>query len=671
VYGNAQFHNYDAMWGETINMEFARRCFLFAARGFVAVVMAVPAAHAEAGLQLSLPFSDGAVLQRDRVIPVWGSATPGARVHVRLDGADAEARADAHGRWRATLPSHAPGGPWTLEASDGRSVRKVRDVLVGDVWLCSGQSNMEFTVSQAQNATEEIARGNDPTIRHFKIPKSWALAPADGLAGGTWVAATPRTVGDFSAVCFFFARTIKARTGVPQGLINSTWGGSRIEAWMDSRTANANPQSIADAVQRQEKEEASRLAVTRRRLARWRTMSSDVLDRAGRPAWAAETLDERDWAPIDVPRYWEDQGYYGMDGIAWYRMHFRLSAEEAARGVTLGLGMIDDSDRAWVNGVKIGETVQQWNGARAYRVPSSALHEGLNAVAIRVEDLSGGGGIHGDAALVYVQPDGGARRPLTEPWRFRPAAVSLVPDYRQNEVPTLLYNKMIHPLLGYALRGVLWYQGEANALPGQALVYREQFTALIRAWRAAWAQPELPFLWVQLANFRTGEDTPAASPWAELRESQSATLALPHTGQAVSIDIGNPDDIHPTDKQDVGYRLAQAARRVVFGEPVAAGGPIFRAIRIEGARALLTFDAPEGLSVRGGGVRVSGFEIAGADLRYQPAEATINGDSIVVSSPTVTQATAVRYAWSDNPIDADLIDRAGLPAAPFRSEPKR
>lgn len=654
-----------------MNIGFARRCFRLARCGFAAVLVAAPAAHADMGLQLSLPFGDGAVLQRDRAIPVWGRAAPGSRVHVRLDGTDADARADAQGRWRATLPPHAPGGPWTLEASDGRSVRKVRDVLVGDVWLCSGQSNMEFTLSQVQNAAEEIARGSDPAIRHFKIPRSWALASADGLAGGAWIAATPRTVGDFSAVCWFFARTVKARSGVPQGLINSTWGGSRIEAWMDQRTANADPRAIADAVRRQEAEEASRLAVTRHRLAHWRTTNADVLDRKGSPIWAAETLDEGDWVPIDVQRYWEDQGYYGMDGVAWYRTHFRLSAQEAARGVTLGLGMIDDSDRTWVNGVKIGETVLQWNGVRAYRVPPQALHAGLNTVAIRVEDLGGNGGMHGDAAMVYVQPDGGARRPFAEPWRFRPAAVSLVPSYRQNEIPTLLYNKMIHPLLGYALRGVLWYQGEANALPGQALAYREQFAALIRAWRSAWEQPELPFLWVQLANFRSGEDTPAESPWAELRESQSAALALPHTGQAVSIDIGNPDDIHPTDKQDVGYRLARAARRVVFGESVAAGGPVFRAMRIEGARAVLTFDAPEGLAVRGGGMRVGGFEIAGADLRYRPAEARIDGEGIVVSSPAVANPAAVRYAWSDNPVDADLADRAGLPASPFRSEPKQ
>lgn len=652
-----------------MSIEFTSRRFRLAALGFVAAIVAAPAAHAAAGLQLSLPFSDGAVLQRDRVIQVWGKAAPGAQVRVRLDGADAVASADAQGRWRATLPPHAPGGPWTLEASDGRSVRTIRDVLVGDVWLCSGQSNMEFTLSQAQNAAEEIAGGSDPAIRHFKIPRSWALEPADDLAGGAWVAATPRTVGDFSAVCWYFARALKARSGVPQGLINSTWGGSRIETWMDARTANANPQAVADAARKQEDEEASRLAVTRRLLARWRTMSTDVLDRAGRPAWAAETLDERDWAPIDVPRYWEDQGYYGMDGIAWYRTHFTLSAEEAARGVSLGLGMIDDSDRTWVNGVMVGETVQQWNGVRAYRVPPRALHAGLNTVAVRVEDLGAGGGIHGDAALVYLQTDGGARRPFAGPWRFRPAAVSLVPAYRHNETPTLLYNKMIHPLLGYALRGVLWYQGEANALPGQALAYRDQFAALIRLWRTAWAQPELPFLWVQLPNFRSGEDTPAASPWADLRESQAAALALPHTGQAVSIDLGNPDDIHPTDKKDVGLRLAQVARRVVFGESVVAGGPVFRTLRIDGARALLIFDAPEGLAARGGGAGVGGFEIAGADRRYRPADARIDGDHVVVSSPAVIHPAAVRYAWSDNPTGADLVDRAGLPAAPFRSEP--
>jgi sialate O-acetylesterase len=644
------------------------KCRGIVALSFIAlIVIAARTARAGNDLQLSAPFVDGAVLQRDQKIPIWGQAAPGAKLRVRFEGTSAEAIADAQGNWRATLPAHAPGGPWTLEVSDGRIVRKIVDVLVGDVWLCSGQSNMEFTVSQAQDAAAEIARGDDPAIRHFKIPKSWALAPDAHLAGGAWVAATPRTVGEFSAVCWFFARALKAREGVPQGLINATWGGSRIEAWMNASTAQTNPAAVAMATRQQEEMEAARIAATRERLARWPTLHADAIDRDGHLTWAGETFDERDWATIRVPGYWEDQGYYGMDGIAWYRTHFTLSAQEAERGVTLGLAMIDDSDRVWVNGEKVGETIDHWNSVRAYRVPPRALHAGMNALAVRVEDLGGGGGIHGKKAQVYVQPEGGERRPLDAQWHFRPAAVSLAQMASYNELPTLLYNKMIHPLLGYALRGVLWYQGEANALPKQALSYRNQFADLIRAWRAEWRQPDLPFLWVQLPNFSSGEDVADESPWAELRESQSAALALPHTGQAVTIGLGDPEDIHPKDKQDVAQRLALIARRVVFGESVVSGGPTFRTLRIEGGRALLMFDADDGLAVRGGGTQLRGFEIAGEDHRYRPALARIEGERVVVSSDDVLHPRAVRYAWSDNPIDANLVDRGGLPAVPFRS----
>jgi sialate O-acetylesterase len=461
---------------------------------------------------------------------------------------------------------------------------------------------------------------------------------------------------------------MKVRTGVPQGLINSSWGGSSIEAWTDARTGHVDPQELVAKLKQENAAEELKLAQTRQRLARWPTQHSDVLDANGKPAWAAEKVDESQWTSIAVPAYWETVGYYGMDGVAWYRTQFTLSAAEAARGVNLGLGEIDDSDRSYVNGRLVGETEKQWNQARVYRVPPNVLHAGSNSLAIRVDDLGNGGGIHGDAAELYVQPVGGARRPLGGVWNFHAAEVSLVPTETRNVTPTLLYNSMIHPLLGYPLRGVLWYQGEANALAGQAMPYRAQFKAMIAAWRADWKQPRLPFLWVQLANFKSGGDTAQNSPWAELRESQSAALSLPYTGQVVTIDIGNPDNIHPTDKQDVGHRLAQVARRVVFGDAVVDAGPSFRKLRVGKGKAIVSFDtqgAP--LAVRGGGNAVDGFEIAGADMRYQPAQAHVDGDRVVVSSDAVAHPVAVRYAWSDTPDQANLANRDGLPAVPFRS----
>ncbi|PMQ03225.1 hypothetical protein DyAD56_21110 [Dyella sp. AD56] len=635
----------------------------------LALLLSLPVA-AQAKLELPLMFSQGAVLQRDMPMHVWGWSTPGAQVTVGFDGAHATAKADAKGRWDATLPKHAAGGPYAMDIDDGSEHRVLRDMLVGDVWLCSGQSNMEFTMADVRDAAAEQARANDPAIRHFKIPHSWSLQPQDRLEGGTWVAASPSTVSEFSAVCWFFARDMKARTGVPQGLINSSWSGSSVEAWTDAHTGNVDVQALAATIKKDDAVEEAKLDQTRQRLARWPAQQGDALDAVGKPAWAAEKLDISAWADIAVPAYWETVGYDDMDGVAWYRTEFTLSAAEAAQGVTLGLGAVDDSDRSYVNGQLIGETEKQWNKPRVYKVPASALHVGSNSIAVRVDDLGNNGGIHGDAAALYVQTANGARRPLAGTWHFHTANVTLVGTPTRHLTPTLLYNGMIQPLLGYPMRGVVWYQGESNASAPHAMAYRKQFGAMIQAWRTAWKQPELPFFWVQLANFKSGSDTPDQSPWAELRESQSAVLSLPHTGQAVTIDVGNPDDIHPTDKQDVGHRLALAARRVVLGDHIVASGPVYRQWHVDGAKAVVSFNtdgAP--LAVRGGGDVVGGFEVAGADGRYQSAQARIDGGNVVVSSAAVPQPAAVRYGWSDNPVDANLTNGDGLPASPFRTTP--
>ena len=623
---------------------------------------------AQAQLQLPLLYAPGAVLQRDQPMRVWGWDTPGSRVTLRFDGAQATAVSDASGRWEASLPAHPAGGPYTLQVGDGHAQRRIDNVLVGDVWLCSGQSNMEFTVSEGRDAAAEEARANAPTIREFKVPRTASITPLTHLAGGSWVAASPATVGQFSAVCWFFARDLQAHTGVPQGLIDSSWGGSSIEAWTDARTGHVDVAALAAKIKAQNAAEAATMAQVRQRLARWPVLHADVLDAHGQPAWAAEKIDESSWVPIPVPAYWGSVGYPDLIGVAWYRTQFNLSAAEAAQGITLGLGQVDDSDWSYVNGHLVGSVQKQWNLPRVYQVAPQFLHAGSNTLAVRVDNLGAGGGIHGPDNELYLQMKDGTRRPLAGRWLFRPAMPALEGTDNRPMTATLLFNGMIHPLIGFPLRGVLWYQGEANALAGHALAYRDQFKALIESWRADWKQPRLPFLWVQLANFKAAQDSAAGSPWAELRESQAAALTLPATGQAVTIDIGSGATIHPTDKQDVGYRLALVARKVVFGQPVVDAGPVFRALRIDGDRAIVSFDTQgEALAVRGGGATVGGFEIAGADGHYRPAQARIDGEHVVVSSPAVAHPVAVRYAWSEDPEAANLTNHDGLPAAPFRS----
>ncbi|WP_329741359.1 sialate O-acetylesterase [Dyella sp. A6] len=636
-----------------------------------------PVAHASS-LRMPLVFSSGAVLQRGQPLRVWGWAAPGDHVDVALDGSAATATVGKDGRWKAILPRHAAGGPYTLSVVDGAQRIDIPRVMVGDVWLCSGQSNMEFTVSEVRDAAAEIARANDPDIRQFKVPRSASLQPQSQLAGGSWVDASPATVGKFSAVCWFFARDMQARTHVAQGLINSSWGGSSIQAWTDAVTGHFDMPKLARELKAEAAVEDRRMAAARRQLARWpAALAAD--DAAVLPAetgtwsgWAAPGLDTADWARIPVPAYWETKGYYDMDGLAWYRTSFTLDAAQTAQGITLGLGEVDDSDRSYVNGHLVGATSEAWNKPRVYTVPARFLHAGRNVIAVRVDDLGAGGGIHGSADALYVQYADGTRHPLAGQWLFRPQAVYLTRTDMREIKPAILYNAMIHPLLGYPLRGIIWYQGEANALAHEARSYATRFKTLIRVWRKQWSRPRLPFIWVQLANFKAGEDTAQYSPWAELRAAQTSALALPETGQAITIDIGSTDTIHPTDKQDVGHRLALVARRLILGDKVIDSGPVFRSMQVEGSSVRIHFATQgQALAVRGGGDRVGGFELAGADMHYKPAQARIVGHEVVVGSADVKHPVAVRYAWSEDPVDADLIGQNGLPAGPFRDEVKR
>ncbi len=631
------------------------------------MALALAAGTAQA-VELPRVFADGMVLQRGQPLPVWGRAAPGAEVRIDFAGLQATTKADADGNWHVQLPALEAGGPYSMRIDDKAAPQRLDDVHVGEVWLASGQSNMEWPLAQTVDAEAVIAAANDPLIRHYKVPKSWAGTPQWQLAGGRWTAASPGTAGDFSAVAYHFARQLRARTGVAVGIIDSTWGGSPVEAWTDAATQGLDAAAVAAQATALRDSDAKALAVTRANLARWPRLPADA------DGWQARELDEEAWVAIAAPGLWETQGWNGMDGVAWYRGGFTLSAEEARNGVTLGVGRIDDSDTTWVNGVEVGGTTLQYDLPRRYAVPAAALHAGFNVVAVRVEDYGGGGGIHGQVGELFVQPHGGAPRPLDGAWTFRveSAQVALVDD--KNQYPALLYNAMIHPLRDYALRGIIWYQGEANAnTVAQAAAYRRQFPALVEQWRTQWHAPTLPFLWVQLAPFSSGADRRDASgvaiesPWAVLRESQSAALSLPATAQVVITDVGDAHDIHPRDKRTVGERLALAARHVAYGDArVAFTGPVFERAEVRGDALVLHFDHAAGMAARGNGP-LRGFEVAAADGRFQPAQARIAGDTVVLRATGVRQPAAARYGWNDTPQDANLVGADGLPASPFRT----
>jgi sialate O-acetylesterase len=615
-------------------------------------------------------FSDGMVVQRGVPVPVWGWAAANARVTASLGGQTRTATADATGAWRVAFPAMKAGGPHELTVAtiDARVV--IHDVLVGDVWVASGQSNMEWPVGMSDSADAEIARANDSTIREFAVPHSYSDAPEADVVGGAWSPATPRNVGAFSGVAYFFARELRKSANVPIGIIHTSWGGANIETWMSRRALGMTDSAWNAIVARDRARTDSVRAAILAKLGDLPTVDLGLVE--GKPVWADTSLSDDSWATIQTPGLWESAGYDGMDGVAWYRTSFTLTDDEARQAARLSLGPIDDSDITWVNGVEVGRTEQKYAEPRVYAVPASALRAGKNVIAVRVDDTGGGGGIYGDPASVYVEV-GGVRRPLAGPWRFKVGMVSFKPDgQRINKVPTILYNRMIHPLLGFPIKGVIWYQGESNANNmEQATEYRRLFSTLITSWRSEWhGSGSFPFLWVQLPNYGTVDSVPpATSTWATVRESQAAALSLPNTGQVVAIDLGGATELHPRNKQAVGARLARVARNVAYGQHVAASGPTYRRHSTRNGRVIIEFEnVGGGLVSRAGDAPLTGFAIAGDDHQFVWADAKVEKNRVVVWSDRVPRPVAVRYLWTNSPVAPALYNREGLPVAPFRTD---
>ena len=614
-------------------------------------------------LTVSKLFTNGAVLQQNTPVPVWGTAPAGTRVSVALDDAVQTARAQSDGTWQVNLEPRQAGGPHRLVTATATDTLVAEDLWFGDVWIASGQSNMEWPVSVSNDAENEISSANDPLLRHYKVPRTWAYEPEDTLAGGEWQPASPDHVGSFSAVGYFFARELRATQDVPIGILNTSWGGSRIEAWMTPEALQTTHEDIQFMMAAMRYRADSLSQHFRDTYGASDTEDPGLKDSVA--VWADPALDTADWIEIPVPEIWEDAGVTDLDGIAWYRKTVMLSEEAASTDAMLHLGTIDDRDMTWINGHFVGETrgVRQ---LRAYSVPADLLQPGENTIAVRVHDTGGLGGMATDqGGLELVAGD--ETVPLSGMWQFQVGQFVVNPVRSPNQQPTLLYNKMIHPILSYPITGFIWYQGESNGnSPEDAERYAVQFQSMINLWRELWQNERAPFLFVSLANFRAALDEPAESNWGILRESQSAALELENVGQAITLDIGEANDIHPRNKQDVGKRLALAARRLAYGEDLVYSGPTFRDHVIEHGRVAITFDhVGSGLVAHGDAL--GGFAIAGADSAFVWADARIEDNVVIVSHPTVAEPISVRYAWADNPDRANLFNVEGLPAAPFRT----
>ncbi len=618
-------------------------------------------------VRLPVLFTDHMVLQRDTPITVWGWAAPGGMVRASIDGNEVETRAGADSTWHLTLPPMPAGGPHTLTIAGAETIT-LDDVLVGEVWVASGQSNMEWPIQASKDAEAEIQAADFPEIRLFKVTRSAAYAPQQAVEAEGWHAVTPETIPEFSAVAYFFGRKLHQDLGVPIGLVETAWGGTPAEAWTSGPALKKLP-DFAEQVADIEASDGEPTTFEEQRAA-WlqRLMEQDEGYEQGRPRWAEADFDASGWASMDVPQLWEGAGLPGYDGIVWFRRSFNLPAGWTGQAVTLNLAMIDDVDTTWVNGVKVGST-GLYNAHRAYTVPADVLQPGANTIAVRVLDTGGGGGIWGEPEDMNLTR-GSATQSLAGAWAYKPGIAAGVdqpmPPRRMQNQPTTLYNAMLAPLIPYTIRGAIWYQGESNA--GRAYQYRALFSAMIQDWRTRWDLSDFPFYFVQLANFMQAQQNPVeAETWPELREAQTMALDLPNTAQAVIIDIGEADDIHPRNKQDVGLRLALAALNQTYGQnDVVYSGPAFREMTKEADALRLHFDhCGGGLVARDGALK--GFAIAGADSQFVWAEAQIDGETVIVSSPAVPDPVAARYAWANNPV-ISLFNQEGLPASPFRTD---
>jgi sialate O-acetylesterase len=630
--------------------------------------------------RLASPFTDHAVLQAEQICPVWGFDAPGREVTLRLGSHVLRARADATGRFRFDVPPTPAGGPHRLSI-EGSASLVLEDVWFGEVWLASGQSNMEWPVSASRDAREEAAAARWPLIRAFKVEPRPSLTAASECRGH-WTVCAPETAGDFSAVGYFFARELHRARGVAVGIVDATWGGTPIEAWTSLPALAPLVPDLDEQRARLAAEltELPRLTLEyARAVSEWqqRHLPADTGNQGFEQGWAEPGLDDSTWSTLDLPTFWQSQGM-PFNGVVWFRKVVDLPSAWLDHEVWLSLGAIDDFDDTYFDGVAVGRTppgtLDAHRVRRRYALPSARTSAGRHVLAVRVFDHFGGGGFAGPASDMYLEcPARAERLALNGLWRIRvERQIPLVPAnvfesfprpplaLAQQNAPATLFHGMLAPLIAYAIRGALWYQGESNV--DRHASYRGLQVALMRDLRTRWGQGQFPFYYVQLANF-------TASPaWPLLREAQAQAASEPEAGMVVTLDIGDEADIHPTNKQEVGRRLALWARARTYGESsLAHEGPRLERVRIEGALARVRFVHAEGLATSDGEAP-RGFTLAGSDGRHEPATARIDGHEVVLSSEKVPAPCAVRYAFVDT-LRANLRNGVGLPAAPFRTDP--
>jgi sialate O-acetylesterase len=637
--------------------------------GFITALFLLSSLALKAQLRLPAIVRDSMVLQRDSHVKLWGWARPGEKVTINLAGNTTSARTGPDGKWDATLPPMKAGGPYTMTVRGKKSIR-INNVLVGDVWLCAGQSNMVHQMKlHSVRYAKEVATADFPDIRQFWVPTLTNLqGPQDHLPTCYWSPADSSGIADFSAVAYFFAKKLYQKYHIPIGIINTSVGGTPIEAW----TSEEGLKSFPDILKRIRRNQDTALmgSMRKRRSMMPRPKMPEDKGLSGAVAWYDPSYVPKEWRRIGIPGYWEDQGVRDLNGSVWYRKEIDVPASMAGKPARVFLGRIVDADFLYINGKLVGHTTYQYP-ERRYHVPAGVLKAGKNLFVIRVINYAGKGGFVPDKP--YLLFSGNDTVDLKGYWQYKVGEVFIPHGRRfggggfapQNQ-PTALYNAMVAPIVGYSIKGMVWYQGASNTW--EAGKYAGLQTALIRDWRSKWKEGQIPFLYVQLPGFGDYDYLPTESQWALLREGQLKALALPNTAMAVTIDLGEWNDIHPDRKEPVGDRLALAAEKLAYGQDIVYSGPIYESAARRGDSIIVSFTHTGSGLVTDDGEAPQEFAIAGADKKFVWAKTKIEGNKVVVWNDDVKDPKYVRYAWADDPVNPNLYNKEGLPASPFRTD---
>ncbi|MBG6235854.1 sialate O-acetylesterase [Pedobacter sp. CAN_A7] len=618
--------------------------------------------------QIKLPklISNGMVLQRADTTNIWGWASPKENIKLSFKHKTYQTTADQHGKWSIKLPPQAAGGPYEMTFTASNKVI-LKDILFGDVWICSGQSNMELTLDRLiDEYPQEIKAANYPQIRQFLVPDEYNFKAAqEDVSSGTWKSATAENILNFSGVAYFFALDIHKKNKVAVGLINTALGGSPAQAWISEKAIKNFPEydqelqkfkddSLIASIEQKDKSAAEA----------WYN-SLNQQDEGLKENWKAAVLNDQDWEEMNIPGYWHDQKLKNVNGAVWFRKTIDIPASMVGKPVKLLLGRIVDADSVFINGQLVGSTSYQYP-PRRYLLARETLKKGKNTIAIKVINNSGKGGFVLDKPYQLIA--GTDTLSLRGPWKYKLGAkMGITPSTTfVRWKPVGLYNSMIAPLVNYSVKGVMWYQGESNT--GRAIEYADLMTTLIKDWRQAWNKPKLPFLYVQLPGFMESNTQPEESNWAELRMQQLQLLKVDHTAMVVALDLGEWNDIHPLNKKDVGKRLALQAEQLVYGNKnIIHSGPLFTQVIAKGNKLVISFtNTGSGLKTKNGG-ELKHFAIAGTDGKYQWAKAEIKGNKVIVWNDNIPHPVSVRYAWAHHPDTANLYNQEHLPASPFEA----